>query len=80
MAEGPTPTANLKEARIIKSVPGSTRVEIALNLKDIQSGKAKDMMMQPEDILYIPDNETKRALRNTINTVLGMLPGLAIYR
>jgi polysaccharide export outer membrane protein len=80
MAEGLAPTANSKDGKIIRPVPGSELVEIAVNLKDMLDGKSKDVMLQPEDILFVPDNYAKGALRRTLDTVIQMTTGRIIYR
>ena len=80
MAGGETATANLKEFQVIRQVPDATRLEFAVNYKDIKSGKIKDVMMQPDDILVVPENNAKKLLQGTVGTIIQMLPGLAIYR
>jgi len=49
-------------------------------LKDLLNGKIKDMTLQPEDILFIPDNFAKGAFRRTLESALALAPSLAIYR
>src|SRR5262245_65970429 len=67
-AGGATPTASLKNAKIVRAVPNANRVEIAVNLKDVTKGKAKDMVLQPVDILYVPNSYAKGAFRRTIRS------------
>lgn len=80
LAGGTAPTASPKNAKIIRPVPGSTRVELAVNLKDVLEGKIKDMMLQPEDILFVPDSYAKGALRRTLESAIQMTTGMVIYR
>jgi polysaccharide export outer membrane protein len=79
-AEGFEPTAQAKDATVIRPVPGSNRLEIAVNLPDVLRGKARDIMLQPDDILYIPKNYAKGALRQTLNAVVQTATGVIIYR
>jgi polysaccharide export outer membrane protein len=79
-AGGVGPLANAKASKIIRPVPGSTRIELPVNLKDILAGKAKDVFLQPEDILYVPDSYLKSTLRRTLDTTISITTGLAIYR
>ena len=79
-AEGPGPTAKVKDAKIIRAVPGSNRIEIAVNLQDVLHGKAKDVMLQPDDILYVPTSYAKSTVRRTLDTVIQMTTGAVIYR
>ena len=79
-AGGATPTAALKHAKIVRAVPNSNRIEIAVNLKDVTKGKAKDMVLQPDDILYVPNSYAKGAFRRTLDTVVNTATAVAIYR
>jgi polysaccharide export outer membrane protein len=80
MAGGTAPNANTKAARILRPVPGAERIELPINLKDIIAGKAKDTLLKPEDILYIPDSYAKGTLRKTLDTAIQVTTGMAIYR
>lgn len=79
-AQGRTPTASSKGARILRPVPNAPRVEIEIDLKDIEQGKAKDVTLQPEDILFVPDSYAKGTLRKTLDTVIQAATGVIIYR
>ena len=79
-AEGLSSTAAPKDAKIIRPVPGANRIEIAVNLQDVLKGKAKDVMLQPDDILYVPSSYAKGALRRTLDSVVQMTTGRVIYR
>ena len=62
-AEGPGPASSLRDARIVRLVPGhSERTEIHVDLKKIQNGKAEDVAMRPNDILVVPQRGTCRPL------------------
>lgn len=78
-AEGTTPTASKKNAKILRPVPGSEMIEIAINVEDVLKGKAKDAMLMPEDILFIPDSLAKGAFRQTLNSLIQLSTGLIIY-
>jgi len=80
MAGGLGPLANAKAARIIRPVPGSTRIEVPVNVKDIMAGKAKDQLLQAEDILYVPDSYVKSTFKRTLDSAIQITTGLAIYR
>jgi polysaccharide export outer membrane protein len=79
-AEGFNSTAAPKNARVIRPVPGSNRIEIAVNLSDVLAGKKKDMMLQPDDILYVPSSYAKNAFIRTLDSVIQMTTGRVIYR
>src|SRR5262245_25184472 len=79
-AEGTTPTAALKQTKIIRPVPGAERIEITVNLGEVLKGKTKDIMLQPDDILYVPNSYAKGAFRRTIDSVVNTAMAVAIYR
>ena len=79
-AEGTNPTAALKQTKIIRPVPGAERIEITVNLGDVLKGKTKDIMLQPDDILYVPNSYAKNAFRRTVDSVVTTAVGMAIYR
>jgi polysaccharide biosynthesis/export protein len=85
MAEGLDRMAAGNRAKIMRIVPESTtRSEIALDLKAILSGKAPDVPLQPEDILFVPVNNAKNAAIRTMEAAIGVgtsvTTGLIIYR
>jgi polysaccharide export outer membrane protein len=79
MAGGTVPAANTSGAKVIRPVPGSTRTELPINLKAIMAGKAKDILLQPEDILFVPDSYAKGTLRRTAEMAISIATGAAIY-
>lgn len=54
--------ASKSETRIIRT-NGATRREIAVNLGKVADGKAPDPILQSDDIVMIPTNQIKAALR-----------------
>jgi polysaccharide export outer membrane protein len=80
LANGLTPNAARNDGKIIRPVPGANRVELAINLKELLNGKAKDMILQPEDILFVPTSYTKGAMKRTLESVVQMTTGMVIYR
>jgi polysaccharide biosynthesis/export protein len=80
MAEGYNPTAKPGSSRILRVVPGSPeRQQVALDVKRILDGKAKDVFLQPDDILYIPGSAVKR-LTSTMITAAAQSAGLIALR
>jgi polysaccharide export outer membrane protein len=59
-AEGVNPTASLHKAKIIrKGENGPT--EVPVDIKEILSGKAPDVTLQADDILFVPRSAGKSA-------------------
>jgi polysaccharide biosynthesis/export protein len=81
LAGGPTHTSALRQARIIRTDSASgKRREIPMNLGKILSGKSPDMMLQPKDIVFVPNNSAKSALYRGSEAALQTATGVAIYR
>jgi hypothetical protein len=60
MAEGTNPTASLHKARVIrKGENGPT--EVPVDIKEILAGKAPDVTLQADDILFVPSSARKSA-------------------
>jgi polysaccharide export outer membrane protein len=81
LAGGPNRTAASQNSKILRPQPGTTkRQEIAVNLKQMLSGKETDLALQAEDILFVPDSTTKRVAARTIETAIQTISGIAIFR
>jgi polysaccharide export outer membrane protein len=80
MAEGFFGSPAKRSARIIRRAPDGSRTEIPVNLKEVLSGKAVDVEMAANDILFIPDSASKAALKRGAEAVIGTVSGILIYR
>src|ERR1019366_8221115 len=79
LAEGLDRTAAPKKARILRKSGTAGRQDIAINLDTILSGRAKDVMLQPDDVLFIPNNTAKSAGERTLETMIQVASGVVIY-
>jgi len=77
-AGGKTPTAASKNAKIIRP-SGATVTEVAVNLDDVMSGKAKDIQLQAEDILFVPESSKKRIFNRSVDGIMSTAVGLPFY-
>ena len=81
MAEGLERVASGKNAKILRSSDGtSTRTEIPVDVNKILAGKANDVPMVANDILFIPNNAAKSASGKAVEAViqLGTASNLAL--
>jgi polysaccharide export outer membrane protein len=60
-----------KQAFIYRPDGKGVRTEIALNLRDILDRKAPDVELQPEDLLYIPDNRNRKMTAAILEKLIG---------
>lgn len=84
LAEGLTPTSAAKRSRIIlASGTGSSRTQVAINLKKILAGKAPDPLLHSKDILFVPNSGGKSALHGFADSIAGISAAAgsaAVYR
>ena len=80
LSEGPQRTADLRRAKILRPVSGSTaRTEITVDLKDLMSGKGNDIPLAAGDILFIPNSGKKSAGYRTLDAATGLAGAALIY-
>jgi polysaccharide export outer membrane protein len=59
MAGGPTKTSKLKDTALIRQHPDGSVDRVSLNLDKVLKGKADDVDLQPNDLVYIPGSVEK---------------------
>ncbi len=81
LAQGVNPTASKSHALIIRQTAGvSNRTEIQVDIGKIMSGKAPDVDLQPDDILYVPNSMMKVIRTRAIETAVSTAAGVLIWR
>ena len=81
MAEGADAFANKGKVKIMrKTGDPDKRLEIALDLGKILDGKARDVPLEAEDILYVPVSGGKKAFVRGVEAAIQIGTGVAIYR
>jgi polysaccharide export outer membrane protein len=81
MAEGLERVASGGSARILRSSDeASTRTEIAVDVNKILAGKASDVPMLANDILFIPNSAAKSATLRGVEAAIQVATGVAIWR
>lgn len=81
LAEGLERTAAPQRAKILRANPeAGQRIEIAVNVKKILEGKSKDVPLQGDDILFVPDNVAKNVAIRSLETIVGVGSGIAVWR
>ncbi|MGA8313317.1 MAG: hypothetical protein WB755_25055, partial [Terriglobales bacterium] len=80
LAGGLGRTAKPEKARIIHEVPGESKLrEVAVNIQQILSGKAKDIELGPDDVLVVPTSSRKVFTTNFLPSAFSAVVGAAIY-
>jgi polysaccharide export outer membrane protein len=81
LAGGPNRTAAPQGAKVLRMpAEGQSRVEVEVNVKSILSGKAKDIDLRADDILFIPESAAKHASMRALEAAIQLGTGVAIYR
>jgi polysaccharide biosynthesis/export protein len=80
LAGGLGRTAKSEKARIVHEVPGEPKLrEVAVNVQQILSGKAKDVELGPDDILVVPTSSRKTFTNAFIPATIQTAVSAAIY-
>lgn len=79
LAEGLGKAAGSKNAKILRASSSGSRSEIPVDLRRILEGRGSDVALQPEDILFIPNSLSKNVTVRTIESMIQIGTGVAIY-
>ena len=81
MSEGLLHTAGPQKARILRAQSGQgQRQEIPVNLNHILDGKAEDVTLRADDILFVPDSKPKTAALRGVEAAIQTATGVVIWR
>ncbi len=81
LAEGLGSTAAPQRAKILRASPGvAQRVEIAVDVRRILDGKSKDVPLQGDDILFVPNSLAKNVAVRSLEAIVQVGSGIAIWR
>lgn len=79
MAEGLDKEASGKSARILRQTgPGKERTEVMVNVEKILAGRAEDVSLQANDILFIPNSLAKSTGMRVLEAALQAGTGVAM--
>lgn len=81
LAGGLKPTASPKNAKILRPNGNEAkREEVPVNLTSLLAGRSNDLRLAPDEVLFIPNSQAKRAGFRAAEAVLQTLTGVAIWR
>jgi protein involved in polysaccharide export with SLBB domain len=80
MAEGFTTTAAKKSARILRTNQDGSKTLVPINLGKVIKGKAQDVTLAANDVLYVPDSKGKLAGQRAVDTAIATFSGWLIWR
>jgi polysaccharide export outer membrane protein len=80
LAEGLDRVASAKNARILRqAAPGAERTEVVVDVEKIFSGRAQDVELQANDILFIPNSLAKSASMRALEAAIQAGTGIAMF-
>jgi polysaccharide biosynthesis/export protein len=79
MAEGLGKAPSTGNAKIIRRGESNQRIEIPADVKKILAGKAPDMPLYANDILFIPSSAAKSVSLRALEAAIQVGTGMAIY-
>lgn len=78
LAEGVQPGAVTQNARILRAA-GSSRIEVAVDVKKMLANRAPDQPLLPNDILFIPNNASRAVGIRLLEAGVQMATGIVIW-
>ncbi|HVP65339.1 MAG TPA: polysaccharide biosynthesis/export family protein [candidate division Zixibacteria bacterium] len=79
LAQGTAHGASLKHTRLVRT-DAQGRHETLVAVNEIFKGRAPDVTLKDGDILYVPTSNGKIAASRTLDAVIGLGSGVALYR
>ena len=80
LAEGLTANAAKKSARVIHRSDNGSLSDTQVDVGKILNGKADDVVLAANDVLFIPNSRVKYVGKRSAESVVGTLSGLIIFR
>ena len=82
LAEGFSPGASVGHTRILRKLPegGDTPQQIPVDASRILAGKAPDVPLLPNDILFVPNSALKATSKRALDVAIGISTGVLVYR
>jgi polysaccharide export outer membrane protein len=80
LSGGLSRTAKKDRAVIIRKDNQGQQHEVAVDLKKVLERTSEDVLLQPSDILYVPDSASKQAMFKALEFGIALGSGVALYR
>jgi polysaccharide export outer membrane protein len=79
LAQGLSSVASRHGIIVRQSTSERARVEIPVDIADMMTGKSTDVVLAPNDILFIPSSGTKKTMKALGDVAMATVNGIAIY-
>lgn len=79
LARGVKSTGSQSGAVVIRTSSDGSREEIPVSIPDVVKGKTADLVLQPNDIVYIPTNMERSIALGIVNTLVRVVTFRAVF-
>ena len=79
LGEGLLPTASKGSAVILRTDATGVQTEIPVDLGDVLAGRAPDLALQSEDVLWVPNSTSRSVARGLANAFMRMITLRAVF-
>ncbi len=79
LAQGLSRFSSPQNAVVIRNL-GSERHELPVALKDILRGRREDVVLETDDILWVPDSRAKSVMNRGVEAAIQMATGIVVWR
>lgn len=73
VAEGFGPNAAKGRAMIIRTSASGERIEVPVDLGDVLAGRAADVELQPQDVVFVPSSRTRAVTLGAVDALVRMV-------
>jgi protein involved in polysaccharide export with SLBB domain len=78
LAEGLDPRAAAHRVQVLRRSQGS-ETQISVDLKKILAGKAEDLRLYPNDVVFVPNSAVKVVTTRAIETSIAIATGFLVF-
>jgi polysaccharide biosynthesis/export protein len=79
IARGLTPRASRKHATVVRTLANGDRLQLSVNLEDVLKGRAADLALQANDVVYIPKNTERAVAIGVIDALLRVVTFRTVF-
>lgn len=79
-AGGPLKTAKMSKGMLVRFSADGSRKEVPVDLAQVFRGRQPDILVEPNDIIYIPGSTAKSFAYSFLRVVPGMMVGALVYQ
>lgn len=79
LARGVKPSGSQSATMVIRTMADGTRQEIPVSVPDVVKGEVPDVVLQPNDIVYIPTNMERSVALGVLNALIRVVTFRAVF-